>query len=392
MEVSHLICGFGGMFDDTLYDSGIILINGRYNFFNNMVCDKIKERYCIIESSGEQTFMSEFMDNANIGGNTIGSDTIDEFMELNKIPSVTGKRVCTVSFEELNKKQVSWLDGYIKRPSKYGILVVVFNDFRNALKYQRSKFVVQSANIRYMNLSFPNRKALKRIIKDTLSEYTIEDKALDLFVWRLSDNYEMYPEAFDSVRAFNSENISYADMKDALIGIDNYNIDDFVRMLLSPPRNKKGRPKNIYKALNCLIGDLGPKKLCNKVKDVFERVLEMRLILNDGMLSANGIWLKEYHINRLKESLPEQSKLKNLSNFAIKKYYDLARQTSMRDIMIAVMMLENNRIDEYSNEQYERVLYSVVNRCTFNGDRVMNDCGMKSTLDESISGLNKISL
>lgn len=387
-----MICGFGGMFDEEIFNSDVILINGRYNFFNNMVCDKIKDKYCILESSGDQTFMTEFMDTGGITGNTIGSDTIDEFIELNKIPSVTGKRVCTVNYEELNKKQATWLDGYIKRPSKYGILVVVFNDFKNALKYQRSKFVVQSANVRFMNLSFPNRNVLKRIIKETLSEYTIEDKALDLFVWRLSDNYEMYPEAFDSVRAFNSSNISYADMKDALVGIDNYNIDDFIRMLLSPPRNKKGRPKNIYKALNCLIGDMGPKKLCLKVKTALERVLEMRLLLNDGELSANGIWLKEYHINRLKESLPDNSKLKNMSNFAIKKYYNLARQTSMRDIMIAVMILENNRIDAYTPEQFERVLYSVVNRCTFNGDRVMNDCGMKNTLNESMNSLNSISL
>lgn len=388
-----MVCGFGSIFDETTYESDVILINGRYNFFNNMVCDKVKDKYCIIESSGESSFMSEFTDGfESSGSNVIGSDTIEEFIELNKIPSVTGKRVCTVSYEELNKKQATWFDTYIKRPSKYGILVVIFNDFKNSRKYQRSKFVVQSDNVRFINLSFPNRNALKRVIKETLSEYTIDDKALDLFVWRLSDNYEMYNEAFDKVRTFTGQRVTYDDMKELLVGIDNYNIDDFIRMLLSPPRNKKGRPKNIYKALNCLINDLGPRKLCNKVLSAFERVLEMRLLLNDGKLSANGIWLKDYHINKLKEELPDDSKLKNMSNFAIKKYYNLAKQTSMRDIMISVMMLENNRIDQYSSEQYERILYSVVNRCTFNSDRVMNDCGIKNTLDESLQRLNSISI
>lgn len=393
-----MIFNFNKIDSDELYDSDVILVSGKYNIFNNIVVDKVKEKHRVIEDDNTMvsSLMQEFTgDESEVytSKTSLGTDTLEEFIELNKIPSVLGKRVCTVDFSMMNKKQVEWFEKYIKKPSKLGVLVVTFTDFKTALKYQKSRFVRNSSNVNMINLSFPNKSALKRIIKDNLSKFKIEDRALDLFIWRLSDNYEMYSEAFDKVYVYEGDIITYEIMKNLLVGIDNYNIDDFIRMLLNPPRNKFGKPRNVYKALNCLMDDLGPRKLVSKVRSAINRVYEMRIYMNKGIISAGkGFVLSEKALNEFKDKLPESSTLKKMSNFTLSKYYKLARQTSLRDLMVMKMILSNNRINNYSTEQYERVLFSLINRCTYCADRVMNDAGMKNTLEEQLYQINKVRL
>ena len=394
-----MIYSFNHIDDEEIYKSSVLMINGKYNIFNNMVIDHIKELYTNIDTAEQSVLMREFFPETNSGseyttdGGNLGTDSIDEFMELSGIPSILGKRVCIVDYSMLTKKQIDWVERYIKKPSMLSMLVITFSDFRKVLKYQRSRFISNSTAVNMINLSFPNRAALKRIIQHSLSEYKIEDKAVELFIWRLSDNYEEYADTFNKIKLYEGKHISYEQMKELLVGIDNYNVDDFVRMILNPPRKRKGKPRNIYKALNNLTDDIGARNLVLKVSNALDRIAEMRILMNEGKISAgNGYMLSEAILNKFKEGLPDSSKLKKMSNFALSKYYRLAKQTSMRDIEIARLIIDNSRTKVFTGTQYERILFSLINRCTFRPNRVANDIGMKDTLDEAMYNINSIAV
>lgn len=392
-----MILSFGHILDDEVYKKDVILVNGRYSIFNNIVSDTVRQKYTVIEQGENSDFMSEFSSDFEFGNagsdDTFGTDSIEDFMDLNKVPSVLGKRVCIVDYSMMTKKQIEWLNRYIKKPSKFGVLVVIINDFRVATKYRKSKAIVKSENIAMLNLSFPNRTALKKIIKANLSEYNIEERALELFIWRLSDNYEMYQTAFEQVKLYQGDVITYDTMKNLLVGIDNYNIDDFIKMLLKPPKNRNGRPRNIYKALKCLMDDMGAKALVGKVKTAIDRVSEMRIQMNLGNISAgSGFVLSEKALNEFKERLEDDNILKGMANFTLSKYYKLAKMTSARDLMFMQMILDNNRVDKFSTEGYERVLYSLINRQTFRSTRVQNDAGMDDILSRGLYDINVTSL
>lgn len=381
--MSVLIFNFDFINNDKTYESNVLIINGRYNIFNNMVCDEVKKRYCTLNVSLSEETMSEFGVEDNSDGRLV-ADTIEEFMELNKIPSITGKRVCIADYSVLTKKQKEWVFNYIKVPSKVAMLVLVVRDFKDALKFRNSRFVKNEENVNLINLSFPNNKSLKTIIESNLSEYTIEPKALNVFMWRLSNDYEMYAEAFDKVRLSDDKTITYEKMNELLSDIDNYTVEDFMRMLLNPPRNPKGRPRKIYAALRYLLDDKGARYVVNAIHKSATTLIELRMLMNSGELAA-GL---RFSVNEFKNNLPDESPIKNLSNYAIVKNLNLAKQVSIRDLTVLKLMLENIRAGKYDEFEYERLLYTAINRCTFSEYRVMNDIGMMDCLEGRLIDVN----
>ena len=378
-----MVIRFDALGEEVTYKSKVLFINGKYNIFNNMLCDGIKARYCKLTLSISPETMEEFgLTDEDM--RTAGTDTIEEFMELNKIPSITGTRVCIVDFSVLNKKQKEWISKYMKNPSDIAMLVVVLRNFKDAMPYLRNKFIMQSDKVNIINLSFPRRDTLKKIIKSELCGFDIDNKALELFMWKLSDSYEMYSEAFDKVRISEVKKIDYSLMNELLSDIDNYTIEDFMKMLLNPPRKPKGRPRNIYKALRYLLDDKGARLVVSSVYKSTQLLIEMRLLMNSGYV-ASGL---KFNITEFKDGLPENSKIKGLSDHAIMKYFRLAGMVSLRDLMVLKMMIENTRLGKYDDIGYERLLYTMINRCTFEEERVLNDIGIKDLVDEQLFNVN----
>ena len=383
-----MVLRFKDIFSEIVMSSRVLFINSRYSIFSNMLTDRIRDRYCKLEFEISHDTLDEFglSTAADDADASIRTDTIDDFMELNNIPSLTPKRVCIVDYDTLNKRQKEWVERYIKAPSPLSILVVTIHDYKEANRISRNRLVRQGEKVHLISLSFPNRDKLREIISLSLKGIKLEPKAVDLFIWRLSDNYEEYQEAFERVRLSGLKSVDYKEMFDLLEGIDNYNIEDFIRLLLKPPRNPKSKPRNVYKALRSLVDEMGARAVVTKVSSALEVIQEMRMLMNNGTLAA-GLRFK---MSDFKASLDDSSKLKNMSDFRVLKYYRLAMMTSLRDIVAARLILKNARVNTYSDETYERMLFTLINRCTFNENRVMNDIGMKDTLEHGLYGLNII--
>ena len=203
-------------------------------------------------------------------------------------------------------------------------------------------------------------------------------------MWRLSNDYEMYTEAFDMIRVYDGKKIDYRKMNELLHDIDNYTIEDFMKMLLNPPRNPNGRPRKIYAALRYLLDDKGARYVVNAIHKSVTTLIELRLLMNSGDVAA-GL---RFSVNEFKNNLPEDSPIKNLSNFAIVKNLNLAKQVSIRDLTVLKLMLENIRAGKFDDFEYERLLYTVINRCTFSEYRVMNDIGMMDCLEGRLIDVN----
>ena len=125
--------GFGDILNEDIYNkSRVVLITGKYNIFNNMVADTLKDmcgnkytpNLSLMETEDE--FGVEDTEAA-----TSNSVDFDSFIELADIPSITGKRFCRVELTTLNKKQIEKLNNYLKQPSRYGILVILANEYRD---------------------------------------------------------------------------------------------------------------------------------------------------------------------------------------------------------------------------------------------------------------------
>ena len=366
----------------------VMIITGQHDIFSNTVVDSLKG-ICKGEmldfntdSELEREFSVGIKDEAE--GNYIDFDT---FMDIVKIPSVTGKWFCSIDYKMLTKRQRERFKRYIKNPSNNGVLAVTIKEYVDYREFLKDKVIRAHNNSHLIQLQFPNRGTLKEIVKDMASQRNVKlpEKAIELFIMRMSNNYEDYENVLDTI-CKNRENssMSYKEFSEAMRGIENYVLDDFIEQLFKVIKTRKiATNRKIYRMVDGLVQDIGAKNLVYKMRFKIDDLLNMRVLINDGVIPINI----RFSVKEAKERIGEGSKLYNMNDYAFRRLAELASKASLKDL-IYIKMILNNVDSKWNDAEYERVIHSVVHRSIFSSSRLANDIGISNIIDEQLYSIN----
>ena len=396
-----MIFSFKDIASEELYSSArILFVTGQYGIFNNLAIDAISE-LCKPKDDilSDPEFIEDLKDDGvsetEIMAVISNSVDIETFMRVNGVLPMMGLWFCSIDYSFMTKKQLNWLDNYMKSPSSSGKLVVFCTDWKKYNTLLRSKIVRNSAFVHLIKLSYPSRSTLETVVSELFYERgaLIEKRAIELFIMRMSSSYDEYAEIIDKiiVESVPSEApkgtymITYENTLNAMKGIENFVIDDFLLKLLVPLGSERSNGKNkIYRILGSLLDEFGARQLVAKLKSKIEDYIEFRLIINNGIIPIKVM----YSVPEAKERLGEKHKLCRYSDYTFRKMAKIAAETSLRDWTYMKMILSN--ADKFSDESYERVLYSLINRSVLTESRLNNDIGIDNISTITLKNLDSI--
>lgn len=383
---------FKDIYNEKMYkDTQVLIITGQYNIFNNIVDDKFRE-LCKgkIDIDDNIELMQEFqLSEFNTDGISSNSLSFMDFLQYVKSPPVTGKWFCSVSYNAMTKKERELLKNYYKNPSKNGVLIIKSFEYIEYKEFIRDRVLANSLVSSIIQLGFPSRSVLSQIVKSLCEQRgsDISSKAIDLFIMRMSSSYDEYEDILDRICLdMKGEMITYKDMLEHLKGIENFILEDFLMQLTVPIKSRKiVSNRKIYKMERAMISEFGARKLVSKLKYKIDDILEMRYIINKGIIPINV----KYSVKEAKERMGEGNRLAKLSDLAFKKTAYLASKSSLKDWMFIKLMLDSVGVKS-KDAEFERVIHMIVNRSVFSENRLMNDIGIIDVLDEQLYSLNSI--
>lgn len=377
--------------NQAMYDTAqVLFITGPYNIFNNIVSDKLRFMCKGSLELGEEDneVLREF--NMSAFDDGVLSNTIDfqTFIDVVKMPAVTGKWFCSVDYKMLTKKQRDMLDKFYKRPSENGVLVVSLSEFNDYKYFLKNRIIASSVHSHLIQLSFPNRRGLVDIVTNMLNERDVKvvQKAAELFVLRMSSSYDDYEEVIDRISLDNKGNtLTYEDMVNQLKGIENYVLDDFLFQLTAPIRSKKiVATRKIYRMEAAMLQEFGARKLVTKLKYKVEDLIEMRMLINKGIIPIRV----KYSVEEAKKRMGENNRLNKLSEFSFRKTATLASKTSLKDWILIKMILNSVDSNKSPDSEFERVLHIIINRSVLPEIRIKNDIGVANIINEGLFDIN----
>lgn len=407
-----MIYKFGDIYNQEMYKTAnVLFILGSYDIFNNIVIDECR-KICIPNEDEEidKTFLNMIANDVPTGSNT--TNQLDssmnvlefkEFMEFNRTYPLEGRWFCNINYKELKAKEKDILKEYIKINNDTGLLIVNIRDFQDYREYLRNRTFQNSRVSHIIQLTFPSRNMLTEILNSEFrkNNVIVNDKALQLFILRLSNDYNSYYNVIsDIVEKHKGTTVGYDDMLECLKGIDNYVLDDFLAEITKGVKNNKLRTnRKIYRMYKSLLDSMSAREIVSKLNYKVDMMLELRIAINNGTLPI----LVRYGAKEIQDKLPEDSKAKSLSSFTFKKYAKIASLTSLKDWYYIKMMLKGNSYmstrvenkDEIGNnidieQEYKHILLSIIHRTTFCPNRLMNDMGILNVVDEELYDLNTI--
>lgn len=393
---------FKEIMNGEIYESTrVMFVLGKYSWFNNMVCDTLK--YMSISDNEVNT--NEIVDIASEFGMSTGvteddrvSNSVDfsTFMDVIGVANISGKWFCRTELSVLTKKQRDALMKYIKEPSENGILVIVSENWKDYRDILKSKILSFSKVSHIMQLSFPSRNIVKNLVSQSFSDkgITIDSAALDLFIMKMSSEYNKYEEQIENIAEIHKQpQLTAKDLKVYMKGIENFVVDDFVEELLKPMVSDKTNSKKVLKMMVMLQEELEPKNLVYQVLNKVEEYIEFRILINNGYIPV-GI---NFFFNDIIKGLPEKEKEKyeKMNEWMFRKKVDIASRTSLKDWEYIKIFLykaiENNKLpDEVINMKCQKALYEISTRSVITPDRVNNIIGVDNVLNKDRYSIDKI--
>lgn len=324
--------------------------------------------------------------------------------ELWKKPgkNIAGRWWCIANYDNMTKKDKLNFANYLKTPNKNVLLVVTVNNYRNIIELKKNRIFSVSNTCHTVNISYPSRRLLLKLTRKLFMENNINltEEQLDSFIMKLGTSYDDYRDCVDKVtynlKALTGSDfdtpteVSPSDYKEATKDIEHFEVDDLLKYMLKPIRST--RPLNgrraVHKALAHLLEIMTARELCTKLRYKVRDMLLYRAAINNGIIPVKI----PYNAAKIQEQLPENElneKLRKASAFAFKRNAYLSSLTSIEDWYFMYSMLEN--IPLFAEEStYRHILLSLVNRTAISTDRLMNNIGVKNTLDENLTTLNGI--
>lgn len=382
---------FSDIDNNILYSTTrVLFLTGPYSIFNNIVADRLKNM-CkgTIEVDEDEELLAEF------GLVSVGNDSVansidfNTFLEVVRVPAVTGKWFCSVDYKMLTRKQRDILDRYMKKPNDNGVLIVVMNEYQDYRSFIKNKAIINHTNTHLIQLSYPNRSSMIKIVSDMMKERGVKvaQKAIELFIMRMSTNYDEYEQVIDDIcKHANGNEITYKDMVSSMRNVEYYVIDDFVTELLNPITSRRiSQKRRIYKMLGVLIEDMGAIELVKKLKYKINDIIEMRVAINRGIVPIKVA----YSVDEAKSRLEENNKLKNVNDYAFRRYALIASKTTLRDWLYIKLIL-NNIKRAWDKDECEKALHCIIHRGLMSSSRLLNDIGISNIIDEQLYNVNSV--
>lgn len=388
--------GFGDILNEDIYNkSRVVLITGKYTIFNNMVADTLKDmcgnkytpNLSLMETEDE--FGVEDTEAA-----TSNSVDFDSFIELADIPSITGKRFCRVELATLNKKQIEKLNNYLKQPSRYGILVILANEYKDYKDWLKNRYLNHGQFTHLFTLNFPKREILKSIV-NTIFENKgkeIDSASIDYFLMRMSTEYDKYEEVIDKIIERHTDvKITAKDMKEYMKGIEYFDIDDFMYEIVKPLNSGKTGNKKIVRMLAALEEKYDPETLARELQKRIVELIDFRIMINTGIISINI----RYIFNDVIKLLGPDDKYAKMNEWVFRKKAELASLTSLQDWVYMNIILNKALGVGFANSievkrACQRALYSLITRTTFSEDRLNNIIGVDNILERDLTYLDRV--
>lgn len=392
-----MIYKFGDMNEDELYKSNVFFICGSHAVFNNVVVDRVRAI-----SKAEVTSM--LGDVGDISLSELGIEVDYKlFMENVSVPPLIGKWYCKIAYEELTKAQWKKLEEYMKKPSKYGRLIVEVTDFKNYKSILNSKVVKSNKDIGAIKLSYPSTKDVREMVERKTEGIKIAEKAMDLLLIRMSDKYDEYDNIINIIVDSGEKIVDYDMMRELLKGVENYVLDDVVKAILRAPTNERGK-KRVYGIVYVMKEEVGAVALCKMIKRKINTLIKLRSYINAGYIPGK----LKYSVSDFKDKLDTEDEFKKMNDYVLRKYIEMAMITSLRDLQYIGLILGKIYVPEYSSnkndkdkdkeerkegrkeirivteEQAEIMLMRVMNRALVSGERLMYTIGVKSSIKEEI--------
>lgn len=392
-----MILKFNSLYDydsDLYTESRVVITLGSYPIFNNIVADKLKKSAVpqFLHSNLSSDFEDDFV--VSKGSESVNSLSLDDFIKNKDTYPMMGKWFCLVNYNKnLSENQKKFIFDYIGKNSDSSILVVNCDDFKEYKKFKTNNVIKNSKTVNLIDLSFPNRTALKLVILDLLDKFNnghkikVSEKALDLFIMRLGSDYNSYYGILQEIaNDFKSTEVGYDDILSYIKNIDNYNIDEFIeRLVTTKVKDKFVTTRKVYKAYYSLCEDIGIKKLISRLTYKIEDIIEMRYLINTGKVPI----LVRYGAKSIQDTLDDTSRLKKLSSFSFKKLAKLASLTSLRDWFYIKMIISKYDINKITDIQGEQVIHSIIHRGAFSSNRINNDIAILNDIG-NLYEINKL--
>ena len=380
-----MVLNFSELYKDGILESKVLYVCGAYSLFNNIAIGKMKshvEQMCRDRLKHVMLEDEEELDLREFG---IMLD-YEEFIRNVKVKPFVGKWVCIVDYKMLSTKQRNSLKEYIKRPSNNGIVVVESTDYFDFKDILRDRIIKQSKEVNAIKLSFPSQAIIRRMVKEHLSDKKISQKAMDLFIMRMSNNYDEFETMINLIKDSDNDVIDLELMKEILKDIENYAVDDFLLALLNPPRGRRSSRKKLFAMMDVLIEDIGAVKLIKSLQRSIDNLLMFRQYINEGYIPGR----LRYSLTEFKAKFPKDHPISKMSDFAIRKNIKIALNSSLRDLVFIKLLLRSRT--GYSREQCERVLMTVMHRAILSADRLCVDIGIVDDIDSNLYKLNRVFL
>lgn len=367
--------------DKIVNDSRVLFIFGKYPVFNHLLIDSIRET-CVIDDDID---LSDFSDLGDFSQSTGSEDlNFDDYLLYCNSVNINGQWFCCTDYKMLTSKQKSALDTHIKHPAKYGKLIIVITEFKSMLEIMK-KGVKSSKNVNLIKLNYPRRGVLEDIVVELFKKQgtNVAPQAVQLFIMRMGIAYDKYSEQIARL-SNGSKELSFEAMQQGLRGCTMYALSDFMLALLKPTNSDKVvKSRKAYKILNTLIPELGAQTVLRRLYYEVQRMVEYRVYINNGAIPV----LVPYNIDKVRNRIPESSKLNKASDYAFKREALIASRTSLKD-WIYIYLIILNGLRSNSEIGAYRALMACVHRNAVSNDRILNDLGLKDVINEALVELN----
>ncbi len=427
---------FNDIFSDDMYrNTRVLFIFGKHNFFNEIVSDTFKYKNtmqndtALIHTGSTITDEFDFTDKSEENTDEFSDDNTQQsvgnsidfktFLSVVNVPNLYGKWVCIETLAGMQKKDKDALMKYIKDPNENGIVIIIGNEWKEYKDLLRNKIINMSKYVSSIQLSFPRGDVLAKIVKQLFEEkgIKIDNAAIDLFLTKMSNDYDNYPNVVaDVCEMHHSEHLTAKELKTYMKGIENYVLDDFIGELVKPLANDSTRSKKVLRMMVTLMDSMGAESLARQVQRSIEECIDFRIMINSGVIPMGIRYFYSDTIEDIKNTFGEvvkitqrdkqtkeivvteqKNKYISMNEFVFRRKAELASRTSLRDweyMSIILSKALNTPFTAGADRDFiiKKALYEICTRSVASESRILNDIGFENILGKDLEWLDSIKL
>ena len=391
---------FKDILTQEIYDNTrVMLVLGKYNVFTNLVIDTLKDMSVDkhIPNMSLMGLSEEFgLDEDDDSDEKISTAVdFDTFLEVVNVSNINGKWFCNLDLDTASKKQRENLLKYIKSPSRYGILVIKSKDYKVYKDLLKHKYFLNGQYSHIMQLGFPNKQILNNIVKSMFEQKELypDAKSIELFITRINTEYDKYLDIINKIEQTHKKGtvISVEEMKSYLVGIEYFDIEDFMYEVIKPISSSKMNNKKIIRMLSSLKEKYEVSDLVNQLIVKINEMIDFRLIINRGYITVN----MRYLFSDVIKLIGEDNKYAKMNEFVFRRKADLAAQTSLNDWVYMKLILTKASLIGFDGSvertiACEKAIYDLAMRSVMTESRLNNILGIENILYGSIKSLDRV--